>query len=164
MDVMGVTPRPFCMTASVPDGMVSVDPDGDWAAWCGVDRSTADGRESVVLVSIAVAAFHLAPGAAPGDALKAALKSRHPAGTGLTEDFAAADGNPAVQVRCTVTQQLNGRAVTTGQAQALVVFPGAGALGVVSGVCADPADLDHAAALVAGIAARMAVTAAPAAA
>ena len=54
--------------------------------------------------------------------------------------------------------------MTTGQAQALVVFPGAGALGVVSAVCPDPADLDRAAALVTEIAARMTVTAAPAAA
>ena len=164
MDVMGVTQQPFCITASVPDRMVSLDAGGDWAAWCGVDRSAAGKRESVVLVSIAVAAFQPSPGAAPGDMLKAALRSRHPAGAGIAEEFAAADGNPAVQVRCMVTQRLNGRSVTTGQAQALVVFPGAGALGVVSGVCPDPADLDHAAALVAGIAARMTVTAAPAAA
>jgi hypothetical protein len=164
MDVMGVTPRPFRMTASVPDGMVSLDTGGDWAAWCGVDHSAAGGRESVVLVAIAVAPFQPAAGAAADDVLKAALKSRHPAGAGIVEEFAAADGNPAVQVRCAVTQRVNGRTVTTGQAQALVVFPRAGALGVVSGLCANPADLDRAAVLVARIAAQMTVTAAPAAA
>jgi hypothetical protein len=63
-----------------------------------------------------------------------------------------------------VTQRVRRRQVTTGQAQALAVFPGARALGVVSAVCPDPADLDRAAALVLRIAARMTVTAAPAAA
>ena len=45
-----------------------------------------------------------------------------------------------------------------------MVFPGAGALGVVSAICLDVADLERAAGLVAGIAARMTVTAATAAA
>jgi hypothetical protein len=163
MDVMGVTPHPFRVTASVPDEMVSLDPDGEWAAWSGVDCGAAHGRKSVVLVSITVAAYDQ-PGAAAAEALKTTLRARHPAGSGVIDEFTAADGNPAVLVRCAVTQQLNGRAVTTGQAQALVVFPGAGALGVVSAVCPDPADLDRACALVAGIAARMTVTAATAAA
>jgi hypothetical protein len=164
MDVMGVTPHPFRVTASVPDEMVSLDPDGEWAAWSGVDCGMSDGRKSVVLVSITVTAFDLAPGVAAGEVLKTTLRARHPAGSGVIDELTAADGNPAVLVRCAVTQQLNGRPVTTGQAQALIVFPGAGALGVVSGVCPDPADLDRTAALVARIAGRMTVTAATAAA
>jgi hypothetical protein len=163
MDVMGVTPHPFRMTACVPDEMVGLDSDGEWAAWSGVDCTADGGRISVVLVSIAVAALDPAPQAAP-EALKKALATRHPAGGGVVDEFSTADGNPAVRVSGTVTQQLNGHPVTTGQAQALVVFPGAGALGVVSSVCPDPADLDRAAALVTQIASRMTVTAAPAAA
>jgi hypothetical protein len=164
MDVTGMTPPPFLMTARVPDEMVSLDSGGQWAAWAGVAR-TADGtRESVVLVSIAVTAFHPAAGSTPGDALKAALRSRHPAADGMVDEFTAADGSPGLRVRRAVSQPLRGRTVTTGQAQALVVFPGAGALGVVSAVCPDPVDLDRAAELVAGIAAQMTVTAAPAAA
>ena len=128
MDVLGVTPHPFRMTARVPDDMVSLDTDGEWAAWSGFDCVTGGERKSVI------------------------------------DELAAADGNPALRIRCTVTEQRGGRSVTTGQAQAFVLFPGADALGVVSAVCPDPADLDRACVLVAGIAARMAVTAATAAA
>jgi hypothetical protein len=163
MDVMGDTPHPFLMTASVPDEMIRLDAGGEWAAWSGVDCTAGGGRVSVVLVSIAVAALDPVP-RAPREALKAALAARHPARAGVVDEFSTADGSPALRVRGTVTQQVNGHPVTTGQAQALVVFPGAGALGVVSAVCPDPADLDRAAALIAQIAARMTVTAAPAAA
>jgi len=162
MDVMGVTPHPFRMTASVPDDMVRLDSE-DWAAWSGVAFAADGGRVSVVLVSIAVAAVDLAS-RKPGDVLATALAARPQAGTAATDEFTTADGKPAVRVSRTVTRRLRGRAVTTGQAQALVVFPGAGALGVVSAVCPDPADLDRAGSLVMRIAARMTVTAAPAAA
>lgn len=164
MDVMGITPHPFRMTARVPDDMVSLDADGEWAAWSGLSCTADGGRKSVVLVSIAVTSFDPAPGAAPGEAIKATLRARQPAGGAAIEDLAAADGTPAVLTRRTLTQRVNGREVTTGQAQALVPYAGAGALGVVSGVCLDPADLDRTAVLVAGIAARMTVTAATVAA
>ena len=164
MDVLGVTPHPFRMTARVPDHMVSLDTDGEWAAWSGFDCATDGERESVVLVAIAVTSFATTPGAAPAEELGATLRARHPAGTAVIEELGTAEGNPALRIRCTVTEQRGGRSVTTGQAQAFVVFPGAGALGVVSAVCPDVADLDHAAGLVAGIAARMTVTAATAAA
>ena len=164
MDVLCVTPHPFRMTARVPDDMVSLDTDGEWAAWSGFD-CTADGeRKSVVLVSIAVTAFAAAPGAAPAEALGALLRARHPAGTALIEELDAADGNPALRIRCTVTEQRDGRQVTTGQAQAFVVFPGAG--GARSGQCRLPGCRRPGprCALVAGIAARMTVTGATAAA
>jgi len=166
MDVLGITPHPFRMTARVPDDMVSLDADGEWAAWSGFDCTTAGTgeRKSVVLVAIAVTSFSPAPGAAPAEELRAILRARHPAGTAAIEELSTADGNPALLARCTVTERRGGRPVTTGQAQAFVVFPGAGALGVVSAVCPDAADLDRAAGLVGVIAARMTVTAATAAA
>jgi hypothetical protein len=164
MDVLGVTPHQFRMTARVPDDMVSLDTDGEWAAWSGFDCATDGERKSVVLVAIAVTSFCPAPGAAPAEELGAILRTRHAAGTAVIEELSTADGNPALRTRCTVTEQRGGRQVTTGQAQAFVVFPGADALGVVSAVCPDAADLDRAAVLVAGIAARMTVTAATAAA
>jgi hypothetical protein len=158
MDVLGVTPHPFRMTARVPDHMVSLDTDGEWAAWSGFD-CTADGeRESVVLVAIAVTAFAPAPGTAPAEALRAMLRARYPSGRAVIEELSTADGNPALRIRRTATERRGGRPVTTGQVQAFVVFPGAGALGVVSAVCPDAADLDRAAALVAVIAAQMSVT------
>lgn len=164
MDVLGVTPQQFRMTARVPDDMVTLDTDGEWAAWSGFDCATDGERKSVVLVAIAVTSFCPAPGTAPAEELRAMLRARHAAGAAEIEELSTTDGNPALRIRCQVTEQRGGRPVTTGQAQAFVVFPGAGALGVVSAVCPDAADLDRAAVLVAGIAARMTVTAATAAA
>jgi hypothetical protein len=168
MDVQGVTPHPFVMTACVPDEMVSLDADGGQGAWSGValwPGTEAGGRRpSVVLVCIDVTPFSLAPEPTAGERLRAALRDRNPAGPLTAEEFRTADGNLAARVKGAVTQQLNGREVTTGQVQVLVVFPGAAALGVVSAVCPDPADLDRAAALVSEIAAQLSVTATSAAA
>jgi hypothetical protein len=59
------------------------------------------------------------------------------------------------------TARENGRlSVNTGQAQVLVVYCAAGALGVVSGACRNPRDLNATAALVAGLVARMRVSSA----
>ena len=169
------------MHLTVPDDVVGVPTEGDggWAAWQGVTCAQAGKRTAIVLVSITVTAFCQEQGASAGDALVARLRARHPEGrtaesrnsegrtsesSARVEQFVTADGSPAVAVRRAVTQRVNGRDVTTGQAQALVAYPGAGALGVVSGVALDPADLDRAAELVTGIAAGMTVTEAPAAA
>lgn len=152
----------FRMALSVPENMVGIPVDGDWAAWQGLTSTQVGGRDAVVLVSISVTAFQ--PGKPAGDDLAARLRDRHAEGGACIEQFATEDGNPGVSVRRIVTQQVNGRDVTTGQAQALVVYPGAGALGVVSGIALDPADLGRAADLVTGIATGMTVTGAPAAA
>jgi hypothetical protein len=173
MDVSGVTPHPFRMLATVPEGMVGMPADGDWAAWTGFWSAPVDGRDAVILVSITVTAFD-ASGAGgvstagetgtAADVLAARLRVRHPDPAAVIEEFRTPGGEPAVCLRCSVTEHVRGRDVTTWQAQALVAYPSAGALGVVSGVALDPADLDRAAALVSGIAAGMTVTVAPAAA
>jgi hypothetical protein len=153
------------MMALVPEDLVSLPADGEWAAWLGLTSTPADGRNAVVLISITVTALDTpqgAPGA--GESLVARVRARHPEGTALIEEFTTPDGNRAVGVRRTVTQRVNGRDVTTGQAQALVVYPGPGALGIVSGVALDPDDLDRASGLVTEIAAGMTVTSASAAA
>jgi hypothetical protein len=54
--------------------------------------------------------------------------------------------------------ELHGRVIPDGLAQALVIYPGPGALGIVSGICLHPDDLDPAAVPVAGITARMTIT------
>jgi hypothetical protein len=164
MDGVSVTRDTFRMMAFVPEDLVSLPADGEWAAWVGCTCTQESGRKAVVLVSITVTAFGTPAGAAAREALTVLLRARHPEGTALIEEFTTPDGNPAVEVRRTVTQRVNGRDVTTGQAQALVVYPGPGALGVVSGVSLHPDDLDRAAVLVTGIAAGMTVTCAPAAA
>jgi hypothetical protein len=151
------------MTALVPEELVSLPADGEWAAW--LTSTQVDGRTAVVLVSITVTAFGTPLEAArPGESLAARARARYPEDTAIIEEFTTPAGYRAVELRRIVTQRVGGRDVTTGQAQALVVYPGPGALGVVSGVALDPDDLDRAAALVTGIAAEMTVTSASAAA
>lgn len=167
MDVSGVTPQPFRMLATVPEGMVGMPCDGEWAAWTGFWSSAVDGRDAVVLVSITVTAFDPPPAGEPRsacDVLAARLRLRHTGRGAVIEEFRTPGGDPGVCLRCPVTERVRGREVTTWQAQALVAYESAGALGVVSGVALDPDDLDRAAALVAEIAAGMTVTVAPAAA
>lgn len=155
------------LTVTVPEDLVGMpaDGDGEWAAWLGLKSTTVAGRNAVVLVSISVTALN-PPCGGPGasDEIAARLRARHPEPAARIERFTTRGGNPGVAIRRTVTQPVNGRDVTTGQAQALVAYPGAGALGVVSGVALNPDDVDLAAVLVAGIAAEMTVTGAPAAA
>jgi hypothetical protein len=166
MSGLSVNQDTFRMNLAVPDdivGMPTAD-DSGWAAWQGVSCAEVDGRNAIVLVSITVTAFGLEQGKSAGEALAARLRARHPEGDACIEPFTTPSGDPAVSVRRVVTQRVGGRDVTTGQAQALVAYPGAGALGVVSGVALDPEDLDRAAELVTEIAAGMTVTGASAAA
>ena len=165
MSAVSVTRDTFQLMALVPEDLVSLPADGEWAAW--LTSAQVDERTAVVLVSVTVTALDPSPGMAKAkavDSLAARIRSRHPEHTALVEEFTTQDGNHAVAVRRVVTQRVNGRDVTTGQAQALVVYPGPGALGVVSGVALDPDDLDRAAVLVMEIAAGMTVTSASAAA
>jgi hypothetical protein len=157
------------MTALVPEDLVAlpaasddVGTEGEWTAWQGLTIIQVGGRSAVVLVSITVTASH--PRIDPGESLAARLRARDVGGTAFIEQFTTPGGNPAVGIRRVATQWVNGRDVTTGQAQVLVAYPGCGALGVVSGVALHPDDLDRVAVLVAGIAAEMTVTGAPAAA
>jgi hypothetical protein len=165
MSGISVTRDTFRMMAPVPEDLVGLPADDEWAAWLGVTSTAVDGRTAVVLVSIAVTPLDESPaGARAGESLAARVRAMHPDGAALIEEYTTPGGNRAVGVRRTVTQQVNGRDVTTGQAQALVVYPGPRALGVVSGVALDPDDLDRAAVLVTGIAAGMTITSASAAA
>ena len=165
MSGVSVTRDTFRMMVAVPEDLMGLPADDEWAAWVGLTSTSVGGRTAIVLVSITVTALDPAPGQArAADSLAARVRARHPDGSALVEEFATAGGNRAVSVRRTVTQRVGGRDVTTGQAQALVVYPGPGALGVVSGVALDPGDLDRAAALVTEIAGGMTVTSASAAA
>ncbi len=165
MSGVSVTRDTFRMMAPVPEDLVGLPADDEWAAWLGVMSTVVDGRTAVVLVSIAVTPLDESPGGArAGESLAARVRAMHPDGAALIEEYTTPGGNRAVGVRRTVTQPVNGRDVTTGQAQALVVYPGPRALGVVSGVALDPVDLDRAAVLVTGIAAGMTITSASAAA
>ncbi len=162
MDGLSIDQDAYRMTVTMPENLVGMAADDDWAAWQGVTWATVDGRSTVVLVSITVTAYQ--PGKNTNDDLARRLRERHPEGSARIEQFTTQGGNPAVVVRRVARQRLNGRDVTTGQAQALVAYPGAGALGIVSGIALDPDGLDRAADLVTGIASGMTVTAASAAA
>ena len=164
MSGVTVTRDAFQMMVLVPENLVSLPADGEWAAW--LTSTPVGGRTSVVLASITVRSLDPpgTPKAKEAESFAARVRARHPAGTALVEEFTTPGGDRAVCVRRVVRQRLNGRDVTTGQAQALVVYPGPGALGIVSGVALDPDDLDRAAVLVTEIAAGMTVTSASAAA
>ena len=172
MSGVSVTRDTFRMVALVPEDLVGLpaegagdgagEAQGEWPAWQGLASIPVDGRNALVLVSITVTAFR--PRVNPGESLAARLRARDADGGALIEEFTTPGGNPAVRTRRTVTQRVNGRDVTTGQAQALVAYPGCGALGVVSGVALDPDDLDRTVVLITGIAAEMTVTGATAAA
>jgi hypothetical protein len=166
MSGLSVNQDAFMLTVTVPEDLVGMpaEGDGECAAWLGLQSAEA-GRNAVVLVSVSVTRLNPARGAPnASDEIAARLRARHPDDTALIEQFSTPGGNPAVRIRRVVTQRVNGRDVTTGQAQALVAYPGAGALGVVSGVALDPADLDRVVVLVGQIAAEMTVTGATAAA
>ena len=155
----------FQMMVLVPENLVSLPADGEWAAW--LTSTPVGGRTSVVLASITVTPLDPplgTPKAMEAESLAARVRARYQAGTARVEEFTTPGGNRAVCVRRVVRQRLNGRDVTTGQAQALVVYPGPGALGIVSGVALDPDDLDRAAVLVTEIAGGMTITSASAAA
>ena len=81
----------------------------------------------------------------------------------VVEEFRTTAGHPAIgirRIRRGAPREDGRRVFSTGQAQVLVVYRAAGALVVVSGACRRPADLNATAALVAGLVARMTVTAA----
>lgn len=164
MSGVSVTWGTFRMVAPVPEDLVGMPAEGqgEWAAWHGITCAPAGERHMVVLVSIAVTAFH--PAVPADKELAVRLRGRHPGDDARIDEFTTSCGNLGMSVRRVVTQPVNGRDVTTGQVQALVAYPAAGALGVVSAVALDPGDLDRAADLVTGIAAGMTVTGAPAAA
>jgi hypothetical protein len=162
---VSVTRNSFRLLAVVPDDLVSLPAEAgdDWAAWVGAGCATEGGHSAPVLVSINVTALAERQGGA-GRGLVAAIRARHRAADTVIEEFTTSEGYAAVAFRCRVTRRVRGRDVSTGQAQALVVYPGPGALGIVSGVCFHPDDLERAAVIVTSIAARMSVTGVTAAA
>jgi hypothetical protein len=161
---VSVTRDSFRVLAFIPDDLVSLRAEEDWAAWAGVHYTRVAGRSALVLVSITVTPFAPQPGSAASAALAATVRARHPEPGTVIEEFTTQGGCAAVALRSCVTQEVRGQDVTTGQAQVLVMYPGPGALGVISGLCFHPDDLDRAAVIVTGIAAQMTVTGVTAAA
>jgi hypothetical protein len=171
---VSITRDSLRVMAFIPDDLASLpaeadpgaDAQADWAAWVGISCTAVGERSALVLVSIAVTALAGQPGGAAGGGggLVALARAKHPELGGDVEEFTTSDGSAAVTLRGLVTRAVHGRDITTGQVQALVVYPAPGALGVVSGICFHPDDLKRAADIVAGIATRMTVTGVTAAA
>lgn len=170
MAVSEVSHGPFRITASVPEDMVSLPTDGDWAAWLGASAAQVGGRHALMLVSITVTAFAWPSGGAANsggavnEMLGARLRARYPEPGTLVEEFITQAGHPAVRMRRMATEDVDNRQVPAGEAQALIAYPEPGALAVVSGACFHPDDIDAAAALVTEIATRLTVTTTAAAA
>jgi hypothetical protein len=163
----------FLINVRVPKDLVRVPAAGTGADLLftadGVADPAGDGGGAAIVVSITVLPFELPPEVAAGEALGAMVRARDRggradrAGRAVVEEFRTTAGHPAIgirRIRRGAPRENERRAVSTGQAQVLVVYRAAGALGVVSGACRNPADLNATAVLVAGLVARMTVTAA----
>jgi hypothetical protein len=156
----------FLINVRVPKDLVRAPAAGtgaDLLFTAAGDAGPAGDGGAAIVVSITVLPFQLPPEVAPGEALGAMVRARGRGDRAVVEEFQTAAGHPAIgirRIRRGAPREDRRRAVSTGQAQALVVYRAAGALGVVTGACRNPADLNATAALVAGLVARMTVTAA----
>ena len=163
MGRVGQSNGTFRISVRVPRDMVRVAAAGTGADLLFTATDARNGGDATIVVSVTVLPFALPPGISAREALAAMLRARDRGDRAVVEEFQTAAGNRAIGIRRIRpgTPRENGRlAVNTGQAQVLVVYREAGALGVVSGACRSPRDLNATAALVAGLVARMTVTAA----
>ena len=163
MGRVGQSNGTFRINVRVPRDMVRVAAAGTGADLLFTATDARNGGDATIVVSVTVLPFALPPGISASGALAAMLRARDRGDRAVVEEFQTAAGHPAIGIRRIRpgAPGENGRlAVNTGQAQVLVVYRQAGALGVVSGACRSPRDLNATAALVAGLVARMTVTAA----
>ena len=163
MGRVGQSNGTFRINVRVPRDMARVPAAGTGADLLFTATDARNGGDATIVVSVTVLPFALPPGISAREALAAMLRARDRGDRAVVEEFQTAAGNRAIGIRRIRpgTPRENGRlAVNTGQAQVLVVYREAGALGVVSGACRSPRDLNATAALVAGLVARMTVTAA----
>jgi hypothetical protein len=151
----------FRISVRVPRDMVRVAAAGTGADLLFTATDARNGGDATIVVSVTVLPFALPPGISAREALAAMLRARDRGDRAVVEEFQTVAGHPAIGIRRIRpgAPRENGRlAVNTGQAQVLVVYREAGALGVVSGACRSPRDLNATAALVTGLVARMTVT------
>ena len=163
MGRVGQSNGTFRINVRVPRDMARVPAAGTGADLLFTATDARNGGDATIVVSVTVLPFALPPGISAGEALAAMLRARDRGDRAVVEEFQTVAGHPAIGIRRIRpgAPRENGRlAVNTGQAQVLVVYREAGALGVVSGACRSPRDLNATAALVAGLVARMTVTAA----
>lgn len=163
MGRVGQSNGTFRINLRAPRDLVRVPAAGTGADLLFTATDARNGGHATIVVSVSVLPFALPPEVTAGEALAAMLRARDRGDRAVVEEFRTAAGHPAIGIRRIRpgAPRENGRlAVNTGQAQVLVVYREAGALGVVSGACRNPRELNATAALVAGLVARMTVTAA----
>ena len=131
---------------------------GNGASWFGVTTGPIRGRRVMVLVSIAVTEFDSPPGVPAEDVLARMLTDQYPHDAALVETFRARR-NPGVGIRRLDAIELPPRTLTVGVSQILIIYDPPGALGVITGLSLDPADIDLTAILISAIARTMRVTA-----
>ena len=161
MGRVGQSNGTFRISVRVPRDMVRVAAAGTGADLLFTATDARNGGDATIVVSVTVLPFALPPGISAREALAAMLRARDRGDRAVVEEFQTVAGHPAIGIRRIRpgAPRENGRlAVNTGQAQVLVVYREAGALGVVSGACRSPRDLNATAALVTGLVARMTVT------
>src|SRR6202453_2468421 len=126
----------FRISVRVPRDMVRVAAAGTGADLLFTATDARNGGDATIVVSVTVLPFALPPGISAREALAAMLRARDRGDRAVVEEFRTAAGHPAIGIRRIRpgAPGENGRlAVNTGQAQVLVVYREAGALGVVSG-------------------------------
>ena len=92
MSGFSVTRDTFRMMVAVPEELVGLPADDEWAAWIGLTSGADGDRTAVVLVSITVTALDGTPGAArAADSVVARIRARHAEGGALIEEFTTPD-------------------------------------------------------------------------
>lgn len=121
---------------------------GSGIGYLGVLAADVDGRPRMVVLGVAAATWEPPEGIDATSLLTAMLRHSYPQASALVEEFPT-DHGPAVGVRRCGELTLpfprpDGPPVTidTGISQAMVIFPGTRLLGIVTGFCFHPTDID----------------------
>lgn len=129
--------------------------------YLGVLAGDVDGRPRMLVLGVAAATWEPPAGIDAASLLAAMLRHSYPQASALVEEFPTACGLAVGLRRCgELTLPFPGpdgqRArIDTGISQALVIFPGTRLLGIVTGFCFHPRDLDLATVFTAAVAHKM---------
>jgi hypothetical protein len=132
--------------------------------YLGVLTGEVDGQARMLLLGVAAAPLEPPEGIDTASLLAAMLRHSYPEASALVEEFETDHGQAVGVRRCDeLTLPFPGpdgqpARIDTGISQAMVIFPEAKLLGVVTGFCFDPDDIDLTTVFTAAIAHRLTVT------
>jgi hypothetical protein len=121
---------------------------GSGTGYLGVLAGDVDGRPRMLVLGVAAATWQPPEGIDPVSLLTAVLRHRYPQASALVEEFETDHGPAAGVRRCDeLTLPFPGpdgqpARIDTGISQAIVIFPGTRLLGIVTGFCFHPGDID----------------------